>query len=70
MAKETTDTERLDWLQGQTRGHGDGWVCRDSINGRGMRLHETMGAGALSSVRDAIDAAMRRKRWPLPVKRF
>ncbi len=49
------DTERLDWLQSQTKGYGYGWVCRDSATGRGMRLHETLLPGAVSDVREAID---------------
>jgi hypothetical protein len=35
-----TDTELLDALQSTTKGYGDGWVLRESSNGRGMRLHE------------------------------
>ena len=54
------DTERLDWLQAQSKGYGNGWVCRNSISGRGMRLHET-GGEAAGDVRAAIDAAMERE---------
>ena len=55
---ERTDSERLDWLQGQTRGYGDGWVFRVSDWRRGCRLHETTREGAYKDVRQAIDAAM------------
>lgn len=56
---DITDTERLDWLQLQTKGYGKGWICRMSTTGRGVRLHETSLDHATSNVRDAIDAAMR-----------
>jgi len=39
--KERTDKERLDAMQGLTIGYGKGWILRDSLNGRGLRLHET-----------------------------
>lgn len=55
---EPTDSERLDWLQRQTRGYGRGWIVRESTTGRGMRLHETSSDGAQPTVRDALDAAM------------
>lgn len=58
---ETTDTEMLDWLQDRTKGYGKGWVCRDSITGRGMRLHETSKQDAKGTVRKAILAAMIRE---------
>lgn len=35
-----TDTERLDWLQAQTTGYGNGWLARESTTGRGFRLHD------------------------------
>lgn len=54
-----TDTEMLDWLQRQTIGYGCGWVCRKSMYGRGIRLHETSREDALGNVRDAIAIAMR-----------
>lgn len=50
-----TDTERLDFLQKETRGYGKGWIFRGSSNGRGMRLHETDKEGADPDVRVAID---------------
>ncbi len=53
-----TDTERLDWLQSQTRGYGKGWICRNSSMGRGMRLHETTFELTTGTVREAIDRAM------------
>lgn len=53
-----TDTERLDWLQAQTTGYGNGWLARMSTTERGFRLHETDLPEATPSVRDAIDKAM------------
>ena len=55
-----TDTELLDALQSETKGYGDGWVLRESSNGRGMRLHETgaemplIEGEAVEDVRQAI----------------
>ena len=50
-----TDTERLDALQQFTVGYGKGWILRNSIKGRGMRLHETSRSDAHPDVRTAID---------------
>jgi len=50
-----TDTELLDALQNTTRGYGNGWVLRESSNGRGMRLHETEGLEGFPTVREAIE---------------
>jgi hypothetical protein len=58
---ETTDTERLDWLQSKTTHYGEGWMVRPSTTGRGMRLHETSRGGAKPTVREAIDAAMKQE---------
>jgi hypothetical protein len=52
------DTQRLDWLEKQAVGYGNGWIVRMSFSGRGMRLHETSRAGAAKTPRDAIDMAM------------
>ncbi len=49
------DTKRLDKLQSLTKGYGNGWILRESFNGRGMRLHETTLNGAENDVRKAID---------------
>lgn len=49
------DKKRLDKLQSLTKGHGNGWVLRDSSTGRGMRLHETELEDATPNVREAID---------------
>jgi hypothetical protein len=54
-----TDTERLDWLQSQTTGYGNGWLARESTTGRGFRLHETEHPSATPNIRLAIDRAMR-----------
>lgn len=53
-----TDTEMLDWLESHARGYGDGWVCRNSGTGRGLRLHETTRTDAKRTVREAIIDAM------------
>lgn len=53
-----SDTEMLDWLEKNMKGYGKGWICRDSTNGRGLRLHETSAPEAKSIVREAIAAAM------------
>ncbi len=54
-----TDTELLDALQSTAKGYGNGWVLRESSNGRGMRLHETLDlppneGEAVEDVRQAI----------------
>lgn len=54
-----SDTEMLDWLQANTKGYGKGWICRNSISGRGLRVHETSIPEAVPTVRDAIAIAMR-----------
>lgn len=51
-----TDKERLDKLDLLTKGYGNGWILRESINGRGMRLHESSKDGTSKTVREAIDA--------------
>lgn len=53
-----TDRQMLDWLQKQTKGYGNGWICRNSFTGRGMRLHETNLEGTKPTVREAIVDAM------------
>ena len=55
---ESEDTKRLDFMQKQTKGYGTGWIFRDSVMGRGMRLHEHSGEGTSSSPREAIDKLM------------
>ncbi|MDY6893867.1 MAG: hypothetical protein SVO01_00390 [Thermotogota bacterium] len=53
-----TDTERLDFLQQLTnrKKYTGKVILRESTTGRGWRLHEHSGDGAVESVRDAIDA--------------
>ena len=58
------DGERLDWLEAQAVGYGDGWTARMSRTGRGFRLHETrVRDGVVCSVtaRLAIDLARKAK---------
>lgn len=54
MAK-MNDTELLDALQATTTGYGNGWILRESSNGRGMRLHEVKGLEGFPTVREAIE---------------
>jgi len=56
MAKHT-DTELLDFLQKLTneRRYTGTVILRDSDTGRGWRLHETSGEGAVPDVRQAIE---------------
>lgn len=55
------DTELLDWLQKQNdkARYTGKCVFRWSSSGRGWRMHETSGQGAVKSVREAIAEAMR-----------
>jgi len=49
-----TDKERFDFLEKHKNGYGNGWVCRESTTGRGLRIHETSNIN-LHTIRDAID---------------
>ena len=53
------DANRLNKLQELSTGYGKGWILRDSIYGREMRLHETSGDLNLGKpnkdIRKAID---------------
>ena len=55
-----TDKERLDFLQELTdkKIYTGKIILRNSVNGRGWRLHETSRISAISSVRTAIDEFM------------
>jgi len=55
-----TDEERLDFLQQLTNDsqYTGEVILRMSVIGRGWRLHETSQAGAVPSVRVAIDEFM------------
>jgi len=55
------DTRRLDFLEQLQADclYGNGVILRDSLTGRGWRLHPTTRGGAALSVREAIDAAIR-----------
>ena len=50
-----TDTERLNAIQNLEKGYGKGWVLRNSIFDRGLRLHETKLDDANPDIRIAID---------------
>jgi len=55
-----SDTEMLNWLEDQLQKSKYTGKClfRWSNNGRGFRLHETSLAGAVGTVRKAIEDAM------------
>ncbi len=53
------DIDRIEFMQKQTVGYGEGWIFRHSLTGRGMRLHETSSEEASPTVREAIDSAIR-----------
>jgi hypothetical protein len=61
LAEFQKDAERLDYIEAQAKGYGKGWIFRESVQGRGMRLHETGQEGASKTVREAIDKAMDEK---------
>ena len=61
-APEGEDTRLLDWLQCQTRAGCGGWVLRDSLTGRGLRLHQTNRKDAYPDVRDALRAALAKEK--------
>lgn len=56
-----TDTARINTLGNFATGYGQGWICRYSVNGRGIRLHETSQDGAFPTIREAIDDFLNRK---------
>ncbi|KKN80400.1 hypothetical protein LCGC14_0329930 [marine sediment metagenome] len=60
-----TDTELLDWLDSHARHEhpGSGWICRDSVAGRGLRLHEANREDSLPTVRESIAAMIRTDKW-------
>ena len=62
-----TDTERLDFLQKLTdrKKYTGKVILRESGTGRGWRLHEHSGDGAVVSVRNAIDTAMANNQFNL-----
>lgn len=49
------DTGLLDKLTESAKGYGKGWILRESVRGRGMRLHETSQEGASRTPREAIE---------------
>ncbi len=50
-----SDKQLLDALQALTKGYGKGWILRNSLVERGMRLHETNMENATPDVREAIN---------------
>ena len=55
------DKKRLDFLQSCSGSYSGKVICRDSVTGRGWRLHESRQDGAVADVRKAIDAYMTQK---------
>ena len=55
-----SDTEMVDWLEGQLqqKRYSGKAICRVAVN-RGIRLHETTREGAVPSIRLAIYHAMK-----------
>lgn len=62
MIKELTDTDLLNWLDKQTGRYTGKVLFRWSTTGRGWRLHETSQSGAVSSVREAIENAIKKEK--------
>ena len=64
---EITDKDRIDFLEKimtEKKYYTGKVMLRISTSGRGWRLHETSRRGGWTSVRDAIDAIIkRRKQW-------
>lgn len=54
-----SDTDILDWLERNATGYGNGWICRMSTTGRGLRLHETSDPEASPTPREAVEKAAR-----------
>lgn len=52
------DTERLDRLQQLAE---KGFICRESVRGKGIRLYETTREGNKLDIREAIDDFLRVK---------
>jgi len=50
---ELTDKELLDYLN-KNKTNSNGWICRDSSMGRGLRIHQTSREDAVSDIREAI----------------
>ena len=66
IIKKYTDTELLDFLQKLNDRHNFTGMCilRESVTGRGWRLHETILSGRKYNVREAIIKYMRKyERW-------
>jgi hypothetical protein len=63
-----SDSEMLDWLQGQNdlSRYTGRCLFRMSTTGRGWRLHETSGDNAYMCVRNAIAVAMQEEKQPRP----
>ena len=47
-------TDVLDELQKHSSGYSNGWICRLSSSGRGLRIHETTRKDAMLTIMEAI----------------
>lgn len=54
-----TDTELLNFLESSGKLTKYKWICRQSVTGRGWRLHQDPKGGKHITVRGAIEAAMK-----------
>lgn len=43
MEEAVPDTVLMDWLTERSDPYAGGWICRPSVQGRGMRLHQASG---------------------------
>lgn len=59
-----TDKQRLDYLQSESTGYGNGWILRVSSKERGLRLHESKRSGATRDIREAIDDFINQRSTP------
>lgn len=64
--KKITDKQRLDWVEKQT--NNQWWMARQSVIGRGFRLHNMASCDAgwdqnlvATTAREAIDLAMNKE---------
>lgn len=59
LYKRIGDLLAIDHLQALTTGYGNGWVCRMSSTGRGLRIHESSLPGGEPTIMGAIKKYLR-----------
>lgn len=62
MTKKITDKTLLDELNKLGKEYGHGWICRRSVSGRGLRLHQTNRKNTLPSPRLAIHVFLEKEK--------